>query len=100
MSFGAVNNVNRRLNIILAALPNFRRFLGMKGLPGDPFVLSSLGPMDPLFLTDLMISADGQMQVLISRHRNFPIWSMGTKDMPVLVKNSKILSYLSSKVQK
>ena len=53
-----------------------------------------------LFLTDLLIPADGQMQVLISRHRNFPIWSMGTRDMPVLVKNSKILSYLSSKVQK
>ena len=46
-----------------------------------------------------MIPADSQMQVHISRHRNFAIWSIGTRDMPVLVKNSKILSYISSKVQ-
>ena len=41
-----------------------------------------------LFLTDLLIPADGQIQVLISRHRNFAIWTIGTRVMPVLVKNS------------
>ena len=40
-----------------------------------------------LFLTDLLIPADGQIKVDIFRHRNFAIWSMGTKVMPVLVKN-------------
>ena len=53
-----------------------------------------------LFLIDLLIPVDGQRQVDISRQRNFAIWSIGTKVMPVLVKKLKILSYLSSKVQK
>ena len=53
-----------------------------------------------LFLTDLLIPADRQMQVDTFRQRNFVIWSISTKVMPVLVKNLKILTYLSSKVQK
>ena len=52
-----------------------------------------------LFLTDLIIPADGQIKLDIFRHRNFALWSMGTKVMPVLVKTSKILSYFSSKPQ-
>ena len=39
-------------------------------------------------LTVLLIPADGQMQVDVFRHRNFAIWSIGTKVLPVLVKNS------------
>ena len=47
-----------------------------------------------LFLTYLFIPADGQIQVDISRHRNFAIWFLGTKVMLVLVKNcNKILNY-------
>ena len=56
-----------------------------------------------LFLTDLLIPADGQIKVDILRHRNFAIWSMGTKVMPVLVKNcTKILIFgvLSSNMTK
>ena len=36
-----------------------------------------------LFLTDLLIPADGQIKVDIFRHRNFAILSIGTKVMPV-----------------
>ena len=36
-----------------------------------------------LSLTDLLIPADGQMNVDIFRHKDFAIWSMGTKVMPV-----------------
>ena len=32
-----------------------------------------------LSLTDLLIPADGQMNVDIFRHKDFAIWSMGTK---------------------
>ena len=53
-----------------------------------------------LFLIDLLIPVDEQRQVDIFRRRNFLIWSIGTKIMPVLVKKLKILPYLSSKVQK
>ena len=56
-----------------------------------------------LSLTDLLIPADGQIKVDIFRHTNFAIWSMGTKVMPVLVKNcTKILIFgvLSSNMTK
>ena len=42
-----------------------------------------------LFLTDLLIPADGQIKVDIFRHTNFAIWSMGTEVMPVLLKNER-----------
>ena len=44
-----------------------------------------------LSLTDLLIPADGQIKVDIFGHRNFAIWSIRTKVVPVLVKNLKIL---------
>ena len=44
-----------------------------------------------LFWTDLLIPADGQIKVDIFGHRNFAIWSIRTKVVPVLVKNLKIL---------
>ena len=42
-----------------------------------------------LFLTDLLIPADGQIKIDIFRHRNFANWSMGTEVMPVLLKNER-----------
>ena len=89
MSFGAVNNVNRRLNIILAALPNFRRFLGMKGLPGDPFVLSLNSPMDP-FVIELAM----KLFITLVKHRSaegfvFVVngkWTVIVQGLPVCVK--------------
>ena len=56
-----------------------------------------------LFLTVLLIPVDGQRQVDIFRHRNFVIWSTGTKVMPLLVKNwTKIIIFwfLSSNMTK
>ena len=44
-----------------------------------------------LSLTGLLIPADGQLKIDIFRPHKFAIWSMGTKVMPVLVKNLKIL---------
>ena len=39
--------------------------------------------IESLFLTDLLIPADGQRQVDIFSTRNFAICSIRTKDMPV-----------------
>ena len=49
MFFGGINNVNGKLHIILAAMQNFRRFLGMKPLPPGAFVLPSIIPKAPFF---------------------------------------------------
>ena len=47
-----------------------------------------------LFVTDLLIPVDGQIQVDIFRHINFSIWFLRTKVMPVLVKNcNKIINF-------
>ena len=47
-----------------------------------------------LFVTDLLIPVDGQIQVDIFRHTNFSIWFLRTKVMPVLVKNCiKIINF-------
>ena len=56
-----------------------------------------------LSLSDLLIPADGHMKVDIFRHKDFVIWSMGTKVMPGLVKScTKILIFgvLSSIITK
>ena len=42
-----------------------------------------------LFLTDLLIPADGQIKLDIFRHRHFAIWSIRTEVMPVLLKNER-----------
>ena len=47
-----------------------------------------------LFMTDLLIQADGQIKVDIFRHRNFVIWSIGTKVIEFLVKKcTKIIIF-------
>ena len=59
MFFGGINNVNGKLNIILAAMQNFKRFLGMKPLPPGAFVLPSVIPVAPLITFTLIIQHYG-----------------------------------------
>ena len=36
-----------------------------------------------LFMTDLLIQADGQIKLYIFRHRNFAIWSISTRERQI-----------------
>ena len=49
------------------------------------------------YLTDLIISVDGQEQVVVFRHKNFAIWTFLAWVMAILVKIMLISSYFSSK---
>ena len=64
MFFGGINNVNGKLNIILAAMQNFKRFLGMKPLPPGAFVLPSVIPVDPYLHIESRLQAIDSLQTL------------------------------------